>query len=46
MKNFSRLIFILLILLVVGGGGFLAIWKIPAPIQTIERDLNDVRFPR
>ena len=46
MKNFSRVIFVLLFLLFTGGGIFLALWEIPAPTQTIERDLSHVRFPR
>lgn len=46
MKKLSRLILILVVLLIAGGGVFLATWEIPAPTETIERDLPDDRFPR
>lgn len=46
MKNFSKLILLLVVLLFAGGGVFLATWDIPAPTQTIERELPDDRFPR
>jgi len=46
MKNFSRLIFLMVVLLVGAGGVFLATWDIPAPTQTIEKELPDDRFPR
>ncbi|MCR9219170.1 MAG: hypothetical protein NXI21_02985 [Alphaproteobacteria bacterium] len=39
-------IFGLILLLVVGGGVYLATFDIPAPTQTVEKTLDDDRFPR
>ena len=39
--------FFLLLLLVLGGGFvFLATWEIPAPSQSVEKVLDNDRFPR
>lgn len=42
------ILFFALILLVGLGGGaaLLATWDIPAPTQSVERQLSDDRFPR
>jgi len=46
MKKLSRLVLAAVAILVLGGGVFLAMWDIPAPVQKIEKELPDDRFPR
>ena len=45
--NFLSKVALFLIVVAVGGGGvFLATWDIPAPSTTVEKVLDDSRFPR
>jgi len=46
MKSFSRLVLAAVAILALGGGVFLAMWDIPAPVQKIEKEIPDDRFPR
>jgi hypothetical protein len=39
-------LFGVILLIVVGGGVYLATFDIPAPTQTVEKPLDDNRFPR
>lgn len=46
MSPFARWLWLVLGVLVVGTGLFLLSWDIPAPVERIERNLSDERFPR
>ena len=46
MNLLMKLVLFLIIITVGGGGVFLAIWDIPAPSRTVEKVLDDSRFPR
>ena len=46
MSGIFKFVLVLLVVAIAGGGVFLATWDIPAPSRTVERVLDDDRFPR
>lgn len=46
MGTVFKLFAALLLVAFVGGGVFLVTWDIPAPSRSVERVLDDDRFPR
>lgn len=46
MSGIFKVTVVLLAVAIAGGGIFLATWDIPAPSRTVERVLDDSRFPR
>ena len=46
MNLLTKLALFLLVVAIGGGGVFLATWDIPPPSRTVEKVLDDSRFPR
>jgi len=46
MRRLISIILFALVLIIGGGGVFLMTWNIPAPSYTVEKTLDDTRFPR
>lgn len=46
MRRLITIIFLTLVLIIGGGLVFLMTWDIPAPSHTVEKTLDDSRFPR
>lgn len=46
MRRLVTIIILALVLIIGGGLVFLATWDIPAPSHSVEKTLDDSRFPR